>query len=128
MPLIRRPWSRQPPSGQLRINPKHWLANDLIFAHSGRQAFIYGAPVPTLMNDAIRVSGMGGTGVRSLEGASGWTPDGTNYSYWDLPASVSLPLSISGWWFGTAGTTADPVICVRRPGANNGGYSLLRST
>lgn len=123
-----RPLASGMPKGDWQIRRSHWLAPDLVFAHSGVQAYVYGEPVADAHANEIRVNGLGGTGWPAQQNGPGFAPDGTNFLYWDLPAPLEMPLTLSAWWQGTASTTADRLLSVRRPTADNGGYTIGRSS
>lgn len=127
MPQFLRKITRVPSAGW-RINRRHWLARDLAFVHSGTRAYIWGEPVADAMRDPLRVNALDGGKWPAHANAPGWVPDGTNYSFWDLPAAVVQPLTISGWWYGVASTSTDRIISLRRSSAQSGGFSLSRSS
>lgn len=110
----------------MRINERHWLAQDLVFAHSGHCAFVYGEPVAPTATDALNGAVTAGTGADALDGILGWVPDGSNRVIYDLPTALALPLTLSAWWHGTSSTTTDPILCVQR--ASGYGGVLLRRT
>lgn len=117
-----KPRTRRQPPGLVRINPRHWLAKDLVFAHTGRLPFIFGRPSPDPSPSALRGILRNGTGDQQFTGTWGWVPDGTNYEIYDLGiVGLSLPMTLSAWWYGTSGTTADVVLAVGRSGATGGG-------
>lgn len=122
----RRQWQHQPQE-LVRINERHWLAQDLVFAHSGHCAFVYGEPVAPTATDALNGAVTAGTGADALDGILGWVPDGSNKIYYALPASLPLPLTISAWWHGTDSTTNDGIVGVGRS-AGYGGALLRRSS
>lgn len=111
----------------MRLNERHWLAQDLVFAHSGHCAFVYGEPVAPTATDALNGAVTAGTGADALDGILGWVPDGSNKIYYALPASLPLPLTISAWWHGTSSTTNDGIVGVGRS-SGSGGALLRRSS
>ena len=126
--MIRRqlPRRTQPPE-LTRINPRHWLARDLVFAHSGRTAFAFQRPIPD-SRSALRGSRMSGTAGHALGNIMGWIPDATNSEIYALGvASVPLPLTLSAWWYGTSSTTNDAILAVGRS-AGRGGVLLRRTS
>lgn len=127
MLILRQPWTRQP-TGLTRINTAHWLAKDLIFAHSGVRAFVFGQPAPDVP-PALR-GAVAGDSNPALFTSRGWVPDGTNSELYQLKINLALPLTLSAWWYGTAGTTLDAILSVRRDTtfAGDGGISLARQT
>lgn len=126
LPLPPRPLLRQP-SHLARISERHWLARDLVFAHSGYGAFIFGRPVADTPS-ALRVRALEGNQHPGLRHSAGWAADSTNYETYDVGIALAMPLTLSAWWYGPAGTTVDPILGVRRSGANAGGWSLDRNS
>lgn len=122
----RHPLLRQP-SHVARINERHWLARDLVFAHSGYGAFVFGRPVADLPS-ALRSNALTGAHNPSLVSARGWVPDGTNSETYALGvAALPLPLTLSAWWYGTSSTTNDAILAVGRS-AGRGGVLLRRTS
>lgn len=119
----RPPLLRQP-SHLARINPRHWLARDLVFAHSGLGAFIYGRPEQ--VNNPLSSAAIGGTHNPSLTNAFGFVPDGTNAVDYSLPLAVSQPLTLSAWAIHSYGDGYEPLLSVRRGLGNNGGARLAK--
>ena len=114
------------PDGLVRINDAHWLARDLVWAHSGLQAFAYGRPQPAVA-PAARKTALGGTDNPALSNASGWSPDGTNYEDHLLGFSgLDKPLTLSVWWAGVGNSVFDTILAVGVAAGGNGGLYLQR--
>lgn len=120
----QRRWMRQP-SGLVRINEGHWLADRLVFAHTGAEGFVLHervAPAALLLSPAAG----GGTGrLGSIQQA---TPDGTNYTRYDMPARAGDGLSLVAWVYGIAGTSENNLFSVGNAAASDGNRALYRST
>lgn len=119
-PLLRQP------SHAARINERHWLARDIVFAHSGYGAFVLGRLVS---EPAAPVRGFTASGGQhpGLNHSRIWTPDSTNYEEYPLGYSgLKNPLTISCWCFGPASTTTDGLVTLRREAGYAGGFMLTR--
>lgn len=121
----RNPLLRQP-SHLARIDPRHWLARDLLFVHSGYSAFVKGQPVEGIA-ETLASNALTGSHNPALVGANGWKPDATNYAVYPVPPLADYPLTLSAWWFGTSGGSVDGILTLGRS-AGVGGYVLRRST
>lgn len=130
MAFKQRLLQAQPLARQLvRINPSHWLAKDILFAHTGWQGFVFGAPADPLLPDLLpkRQSNLTGTIDNSPFAASNnWSGDGTNFlEYLTGGHSVVLTLSVWGCRTGNITNTANAISFAS--GSSDAGALYLRT-
>lgn len=113
-----------PHLGDLRIDPDHWLAPNLLFAHTGREAFVAGHPVDPNIGHVLCKPRMTGTTWPAAQELSGWAGDGTNYVTWPLPLAAKFPLTLGVWVNSVASTGTQRTLSVRSASALNGGVML----
>jgi len=123
----QRPLLRQP-DGLARINPRHWLARDLIFAHTGLQGFVFQEPVEPVAAPAIGAV-VAATGHASITDSTQFKPNGSGAVDYAIPSGfVDTPATLCAFVAGTSTTTTQPLLSVRRALGSAGGLSLRRTT
>lgn len=120
----RHPLLRQP-SHLARIRERHWLARDLVFAHSGISAFVFNAPAQARA-ELTRAVVREGSRNANLAHAFGFVPDGSNAVEYELPIPLSLPLTLSAWSSSSSSNSTEALLSVRRSLGSNGGIRLSR--
>lgn len=116
------PWDAQPQEAA-RINPRHWLADGLVFATDGREGFVWHQPttpaVYGLRSLPVATSG-------PLGGLFAWVPDGTNITRWDIPEMAANGTTLACWVQGVASTSTDTVLSLSNSSASNGARVITR--
>jgi hypothetical protein len=115
------------PTGLVRINPKHWLAKDLIFAHTGHQAFVFGRPVAAIADPLLRASGPFGLQNPALNNTAQWVPNGANATDYTLGAAgTPLPITLAVWYSSNYDNILTPLLSIRRTLGSNGGLRVAK--
>ena len=122
----RHPLLRQP-SHVARINERHWLARDLVFAHSGHQAFVAGRPSASDNSGLVPQVLKPGAANPALNGTYGWSADGTNTQTFLLGFDVSVPLTLSYWLHAVGSAINQQTWSVRRASGFAGGFAMRQS-
>ena len=114
------------PSPSWEIDEHHWLANNLIFTHSGIYPYIFGSRAGNL--PALNTVATPGGLVSGLNNTPVWVPDGSTASDYVLPVNtLNYPITLSVWAKGILGATKDYLLSVRAPLSSWGGLQLARS-